>query len=121
VTVLAQEQATPRRRFSPALSVGLLLVGIHVATALLTLMWTPYDPSALVGMRLEPPSLLHWAGTDRLGRDFFTAIMIGSRIALLVGLGAGPVAEIFAAPKADYTRELVEAARAFDAGLEGAA
>jgi peptide/nickel transport system permease protein len=39
-------------------------------------------------MRLEPPSLLHWAGTDRLGRDFFTAIMLGSRIALIVGIGA---------------------------------
>ena len=32
----------------------------------------------------------------------------------------GPVREVFAAPKADYTRELVGAARAFDAGLEGA-
>ncbi len=55
---------------------------------MLTFVWTPYDPTALVGMRLEPPSLLHWAGTDRLGRDFFTAVMIGSRIALIVGIGA---------------------------------
>ncbi len=51
-------------------------------------MWTPYDPTATAGGRLEPPSLLHLAGTDRLGRDFFTAIMIGSRIALIVGIGA---------------------------------
>lgn len=83
-------EAGPSRPDRPSLTLaaGLLLVGLHVLVALLTLVWTPYDPTALAGMRLEPPSLLHWAGTDRLGRDFFTAIMIGSRIALLVGLGA---------------------------------
>jgi len=42
----------------------------------------------MVGGRLEAPSWLHWAGTDRLGRDLMTQIMIGSRIALVVGCGA---------------------------------
>ena len=79
--------STPRRR-SLTLTVGLILVGIHVVAALLTLVWTPYDPSSTAGGRLEPPSWTHWAGTDRLGRDFFTHIMIGSRIALQVGIGA---------------------------------
>ena len=83
------ESAAPRTwRVSPALAVGLLLVLVHVGVGLLTLVWTPYDQTAMVGMRLEPLSALHWAGTDRLGRDFFTAIMIGSRIALIVGIGA---------------------------------
>jgi peptide/nickel transport system permease protein len=85
---LASPPATRRRLGSLTLWLGLVLVGIHVIVALLTLVWTPYDPTALVGGRLEPPSWLHWAGTDRLGRDFFTSIMIGSRIALLVGIGA---------------------------------
>src|SRR3546814_406474 len=40
------------------------------------------------GGRLEMPSLAHIAGTDRLGRDLLTLIMIGSRIALIVGTGA---------------------------------
>lgn len=78
----------PRSRGSLTLWLGLLLVGIHVAVALLTLVWTPYDPTALTGGRLAPPSWEHWAGTDRLGRDFFTQIMIGSRIALIVGISA---------------------------------
>jgi len=79
----------PRRsRTSFTLWAGLALVGLHVAIALLTLVWTPYDPTAMAGGRLEAPSWLHWAGTDRLGRDFFTQIMIGSRIALVVGIGA---------------------------------
>jgi len=88
MTVVAEPAPAVRRRVSSALIAGMLLVGIHVVIALLTLVWTPYDPTALAGMRLESPSLLHWAGTDRLGRDFFTAIMIGSRIALIVGIGA---------------------------------
>lgn len=78
----------PRAQGSPTLWLGLLLVGLHVAVALLSLIWTPYDPTALTGGRLAPPSWEHWAGTDRLGRDFFTQIMIGSRIALIVGISA---------------------------------
>jgi len=70
------------------LTLGILLVGLHIAVGLLTLVWLPYDPTALTGGRLSPPSWEHWAGTDRLGRDFFTQVMIGSRIALIVGTGA---------------------------------
>lgn len=77
-----------RHRRSPTLRLGLLLVGLHVAVALLTLVWTPYDPTAMAGGRLQPPSVAHWVGTDRLGRDFLTQIMIGSRIALIVGCSA---------------------------------
>jgi peptide/nickel transport system permease protein len=77
-----------RRRRSLVLWIALALIGLHVGVAVLILFWTPYDPASMAGGRLEPPSLAHWAGTDRLGRDFFTRIMIGSRIALLVGSGA---------------------------------
>lgn len=77
-----------RRNHALSLKAGLFLVGLHVFIALLTLVWTPYDPGAMAGGRLEPPGLAHWAGTDRLGRDFLTQVLLGSRIALLVGTGA---------------------------------
>ncbi|SDA98950.1 ABC transporter permease [Sinorhizobium sp. NFACC03] len=77
-----------KRQHSLALSVGLALVGINLAVAVLTLFWTPYDPLNASGDRLEAPSLLHWLGTDRLGRDLLTQLMIGARTALLVGTGA---------------------------------
>ncbi|WP_425340456.1 ABC transporter permease [Ciceribacter sichuanensis] len=67
---------------------GSLVVGLHILLGLVSLFWTPYDPTGMVGGRLEAPSLFHWAGTDRLGRDLMTQIMIGSRIALVVGAGA---------------------------------
>ncbi|PKR90726.1 ABC transporter permease [Pleomorphomonas diazotrophica] len=82
----------PRLRLTPAFLIGATLVGLHVVVGLLTLIWTPYDPTAMTGGRLAPPSLAHWAGTDRLGRDLFTEIMIGARIALSVGIGAVAIA-----------------------------
>lgn len=80
--------ARPRPRRPLVLWAGIGLVGLHVLVGLLSLVWLPYDPTAMAGGRLEGPSLLHWVGTDRLGRDLFTQMMIGSRIALTVGLGA---------------------------------
>ncbi|WDR02648.1 ABC transporter permease [Devosia algicola] len=88
MTTIELDRPAPRAAISWTFVVGMTLVGIHAAIALLTLVWTPYDPSSTAGGRLEAPSLLHWAGTDRLGRDLFTQIMIGSRIALQVGIGA---------------------------------
>lgn len=84
---MAETTAGPRR-LSLSLWVGIILVGVHVFTGLLSLFWLPYDSTGMVGMRLEGPSWLHWIGTDRLGRDLLTQLMIGSRIALIVGLGA---------------------------------
>lgn len=80
----------PRRQGKKSLTLwaGAILVGLHVITGLLSLVWLPYDPNAFTGGRLEGATLLHWVGTDRLGRDLFTQLMIGSRIALFVGVGA---------------------------------
>ncbi|KQW33566.1 MULTISPECIES: ABC transporter permease [unclassified Ensifer] len=88
MTALDLSTGRPARRHSLSLSIGLALVGLNVAVALLTLFWTPYDPLNASGGRLEAPSLLHWVGTDRLGRDYLTQIMIGARTALIVGTGA---------------------------------
>lgn len=86
----------PAQRFQLPwpLVVGGVLVGMHIFVALLTLFWTPYGVGEMVGGRLEAPSWLHWAGTDRLGRDLMTQIMVGSRIALFVGLGAVTISAV---------------------------
>ena len=80
--------AVGRRRRSLTLAIGIVLVGIIVATAILSLVYLPYPPSDTSGARLAPPSAAHWAGTDKLGRDLLTQLMIGARIALTVGLGS---------------------------------
>jgi peptide/nickel transport system permease protein len=88
VTIPADTAILSRKARSWTLVAGLALVGLHLVIALLTFVWTPFDPTELAGRRLEAPSLLHLAGTDRLGRDLLTQIMIGSRIALTVGTAA---------------------------------
>jgi peptide/nickel transport system permease protein len=87
-----------RNRRSLVLIVGLLLVGAIVLIAVVSLAWLPYDPSDTTGSRLESPGLSHWLGTDRLGRDLFTQIMVGARIALIVGLGAVAVGAAIGVP-----------------------
>lgn len=90
--------APARKRRSLLLMVGLLMVGTIVVIAVVSLAWLPYEPSDTSGSRLESPSLAHWVGTDRLGRDLFTQLMVGARIALMVGLGAVAVGAAIGVP-----------------------
>ncbi|RNE56808.1 ABC transporter permease [Cryobacterium tepidiphilum] len=79
-------------RRSVTLVVGLVLVGLVVVTALVSLLWLPYPLSDTSGTRLEAPGAAHWLGTDKLGRDLASQLMVGARIALLVGLGSVVIA-----------------------------
>jgi peptide/nickel transport system permease protein len=64
---------------------GLLLVALVLLGSLLAPWLAPYDPNALdVRARLEGPSLAHLAGTDQLGRDTFSRVLYGGRVALKV-------------------------------------
>jgi len=68
---------------------GLLLVLLVVAGAGLAEWLAPYDPNAInVRARFEAPSLTHLMGTDQLGRDTFSRVLMGGRIALQVALAA---------------------------------
>jgi peptide/nickel transport system permease protein len=77
-----------RTRRSMTLAIGIVLVGVIAVTALLSLFWLPYSVDDLSGGRLAQPSAAHWIGTDKLGRDLLTQLMIGARIALIVGIGS---------------------------------
>lgn len=64
---------------------GLALVGVVVFAAVFADLLAPYDPYALeVKARLQYPSLEHLLGTDQLGRDVFSRVLMGGRIALVV-------------------------------------
>src|SRR5699024_6089332 len=54
---------------------------------------SPYAPEAVnPSMRGESPSSEHWLGNDDIGRDILSRLIYGSRIALIVGLGAVSIA-----------------------------
>lgn len=47
----------------------------------------PYDPNALnLAERLQGPSRTHFLGTDHLGRDIFSRVLLGTRVTLLLGV-----------------------------------
>jgi peptide/nickel transport system permease protein len=49
----------------------------------------PYDPVASdVPQALQPPSALHWAGTDQLGRDVFSRLIVAARLDLAIAISA---------------------------------
>ena len=55
---------------------GYILVGLTILLALVSLVWTPYDPNLISPDRLAGPSLEHLMGTDRFGRDTFSLSLI---------------------------------------------
>jgi peptide/nickel transport system permease protein len=66
--------------------IGGVLIAVLVATALLSLIWTPYDPMRLsFTARLAAPSSAHWLGTDDFGRDVLSRIMVGARASVWIG------------------------------------
>ncbi|MEQ8603243.1 MAG: ABC transporter permease [Marivibrio sp.] len=64
---------------------GLVLVLLFFASAIFAPWIAPYDPNAMdIPDRLADPSLEHLAGTDQLGRDTFSRVLHGGRVALKV-------------------------------------
>ena len=73
----------------PLGALGATLVALFVLSAALAPWIAPYDPNALdVPARLQGPSPAHLLGTDNLGRDVFSRVLYGGRIALGVALTA---------------------------------
>ena len=83
-----------RTRRSTTLTIGLVLVGLVVVTAIVSLFWLPYPLADTSGGRLDGPSSAHLLGTDKLGRDLLSQLMFGARIALTVGAGATLIAAV---------------------------
>jgi peptide/nickel transport system permease protein len=80
-----------RRRFlrNKLAVVGLVMVGIVFLTAIFAPIIATHPPRAQdLTITLQTPSSEHWLGTDELGRDVFSRIVYGTRIAVSVGLAS---------------------------------
>lgn len=65
------------------------LVAAIALGALVSFVWTPYDPTLIdLAHRLQPPGGAHLLGTDRYGRDVLSLLMWGGRNTLFVALSA---------------------------------
>jgi peptide/nickel transport system permease protein len=75
---------------------GLALLVVVLFAALLAPWIVPYDPQAIDAIaRLSPPNAAHWFGTDHAGRDLFSRVIYGARMALLTGAGVVVIALTF--------------------------
>ena len=83
-------QGLPRRALRhPSFFVGALLTALLTLAALLSLVWSPYPPGDIdIPAKLQPPSAAHWLGTDSLGRDIASQLLVGSQNSIVVGLVA---------------------------------
>jgi peptide/nickel transport system permease protein len=98
-----------------ALSLALALA------ALLSLLWSPYPPADIdIPNKLAAPSGSHWLGTDSLGRDIASQLLVGSQnsivvgvIAVGIGLTIGVALGCLAAAKRGWVEELVMRASDF--------
>jgi len=118
-----------RRRWPPSLLLGALLVGLVVLTALVSMLWTPRDPSFVdVPRRLTGPGGAYVLGTDQLGRDELSRVMAGARntlvvgivtvvIALALGVPLGGLAALYRGPLEEVTMRVSDVLLAFPALL----
>jgi len=100
---------------------GGLLVALMLAAAALSLVWAPYPPAEIdVPSKLQPPSAAHWLGTDSLGRDIASQLLVGAQNSIVVGViavGIGVLAGVtlgcVAAAKRGWVEEVVMRAADF--------
>lgn len=86
---LADTTSSAARRIWPSagqwlLGLGLAMLAALVLLTLLAPLVAPYDPSATSPNSLEGSSAQHWLGTDAIGRDVLSRILVGGRTTLFV-------------------------------------
>jgi len=71
----------------PLGAMGLILVAFVLTSAIGADLWSTHDPNKIdVRAAFASPSLEHFLGTDQLGRDIFSRVLVGGQIALKVSL-----------------------------------
>jgi peptide/nickel transport system permease protein len=71
----------------PLGAMGLILVAVVLISAIGADLWSTHDPNKIdVRAAFASPSLEHFLGTDQLGRDIFSRVLVGGQIALKVSL-----------------------------------
>ena len=93
------KDAWKRLKRNRAAVVSLVILAVIVVAAVVGPLVAPY-PYDKQDLRQsnKPPSALHWLGTDRLGQDVFSRLLIGARVSLAVGFVAQVVIVLIGLP-----------------------
>lgn len=104
---MAETLPVPARAVRPArsrrgrrlfLHIGIALIAAFVVLAIFGPAIAPYDPYSqdLLAL-LDPPSAAHWLGTDQVGRDILSRLIVGTRTTLAIALASIAVAGVLGA------------------------
>ena len=81
---------------------GLVIVAAFVAAALIGPWIVPYPEDARgavhLDQKLQPPGGAHWFGTDEVGNDVYTRVVLGARVSLQIGLVITLLAALLGVP-----------------------
>jgi peptide/nickel transport system permease protein len=105
----------------PSFVAGSAVVLLLVVSAVVSMFWSPYPVGDIdIPNKLAACSAQHWFGTDSLGRDIASLLLVGSQNSLLVGfiavgigLGAGVPLGLLASAKRGWVEEVVMRAADF--------
>lgn len=93
IPALAQATSSPWRqawqalRRNPLAMVCLVLLVVMAIWCVLGPIWSPWQDDATDALMInKPPGAQHWLGTDFLGRDVYTRLLLAGRISLTIGL-----------------------------------
>ena len=76
-------------RENPVTAFSFAMFAFFILSALIGPWLVPYDPLATNTARaLQPPSTDHWFGTDQLGRDVFSRVIVATRLDLTISVAA---------------------------------
>ncbi len=103
------------KKIDKRLLFGVNFFSILILVIILTKLFSPYKVTTInVENKLASPSLTHLFGTDKFGRDIFTRIMEGGKIALYVGvssigigLSVGSILGMYSGYSGGYVDEIV--------------
>jgi len=83
----------------PGFSIGFILAFTFVAAALVSFVWTPFAVDGVdIVNKLHMPDSTNWFGTDHLGRDIFSMIMVGARTSIAVAIVAVGIGVLLGVP-----------------------
>jgi peptide/nickel transport system permease protein len=105
----------------PSFLIGGILVCLLLFAASISIFWSPWPPADIdIPNKLAKPSSSHWFGTDSLGRDIASQLLVGSQNSILVGviavgigLSVGVTLGLWAAAKGGWLEEFIMRAADF--------
>ena len=82
-------------RDKPLGAAGAIVLALFLACGLLADLIAPYGFNQIAPIeRLKAPSLVHWFGTDNLGRDVLSRCLYGAQLSVIIGCSAALLATV---------------------------